>query len=156
MHLVDHISSRFKPNLCCQQRHHQLTDLLTSSIQRYSLTDYEAGIAMATSGTNPAPTRPPAPIVLVSRGPCDARLIVFDQEYHVHSDVLKLQSEYFFKFLDSPDKENLPSTETRFKYEWVTKVDDDGEGWMLTCAGPKVGHITALLSIFRDMLLRCR
>ncbi|KAH7403259.1 hypothetical protein BKA64DRAFT_641261 [Cadophora sp. MPI-SDFR-AT-0126] len=34
----------------------------------------------------------------------DVRLVVFDQELHVHSILLKLYSAYFRKFLDSPDK----------------------------------------------------
>lgn len=34
----------------------------------------------------------------------DTRLTVFDQEFHVHSIILKLKSAFFRKFLDSPDK----------------------------------------------------
>ncbi|PVH87079.1 hypothetical protein DL98DRAFT_355713, partial [Cadophora sp. DSE1049] len=34
----------------------------------------------------------------------NVRLVVFDQEFHVHSILLKLHSAYFRKFLDSPDK----------------------------------------------------
>src|SRR6187402_2341564 len=34
----------------------------------------------------------------------DVRLMVFDEEFHVHSVLLKLHSAFFRKFLDSPDK----------------------------------------------------
>lgn len=81
----------------------------------------------------------PAPIIFTSQGPPDVRLNVLSQEYHVHSVVLKLHSAYFWKFLDSPDKTDDPPTGTAFKYEWVTKVDEeDKSGWQLVCAGPKV------------------
>jgi hypothetical protein len=46
-----------------------------------------------------------------------------------------MQSEFFFKFLDSDDKNDLvaPSAED-FRYEWATKVDGDGSGWALVDA----------------------
>ncbi|TVY85651.1 hypothetical protein LAWI1_G008232, partial [Lachnellula willkommii] len=73
------------------------------------------------------------------------RLVVFDQEFHVHSVVLKLYSAFFRKFLDSPDKAtaaaaaaagaNHPSiaspqsiVSSKFKYEWVTKLDETISG----------------------------
>ncbi|CAG8955889.1 hypothetical protein HYFRA_00008739 [Hymenoscyphus fraxineus] len=62
----------------------------------------------------------------------DVRLVVFDQEYHVHSTILKLYSNYFRKFLDSPDKPGS-SPSSLFKYEYVTVVDDDGI-WALESA----------------------
>jgi hypothetical protein len=57
----------------------------------------------------------------------DVRLRVFRTEYHVHSWILKMHSAFFFKFLDSPDKDHSrPTPAGGFKYEWITKVDDDG------------------------------
>jgi hypothetical protein len=40
-----------------------------------------------------------------------------------------MQSEFFFKFLDSDDKNDLvaPSAEG-FRYKWATKVDEDRSG----------------------------
>ncbi|CAG8979883.1 hypothetical protein HYALB_00002657 [Hymenoscyphus albidus] len=63
----------------------------------------------------------------------DVRLVVFDQEYHVHSTISKLYSNYFRKFLDSPNKPGS-SPSSFFKYEYVTVVDDDGI-WALESAG---------------------
>lgn len=60
----------------------------------------------------------------------DTRLLVFDQEYRVHSLILKLHSAYFRQFLDSPDK--IPASENApFKYDYVSVVDEDGSGWAL-------------------------
>ncbi|CAG8955890.1 hypothetical protein HYFRA_00008740 [Hymenoscyphus fraxineus] len=59
----------------------------------------------------------------------DVRLLVFDQEYHVHSTILKLHSNYFRRFLDSPDKTGEPAS-ANFQYEYATVVDDDGT-WAL-------------------------
>ncbi|CAG8979884.1 hypothetical protein HYALB_00002658 [Hymenoscyphus albidus] len=55
----------------------------------------------------------------------DVRLLVFNREYHVHSVILKLHSNYFRKFLDSPDKSSEPAS-VNFQYEYVTVVDGDG------------------------------
>lgn len=75
------------------------------------------------------------PITFFKRGDiADVRLRVFDDEYHVHSSKLKECSQYFFKFLDSHDKQNKVSPTARFRYEWVTRVDEDGT-WSLECAG---------------------
>lgn len=68
----------------------------------------------------------------------DMRLKVFEAEFHVHSTILKMHSHYFFNFLDSADESNLSGDTTKFKYDWVTKVDDDGEGWQLVSVGPNV------------------
>jgi len=60
----------------------------------------------------------------------DVCLKVFDQEYHVHSVLLKLHSQFFRKFLDSPDKVvEEKNTAARFPYVWVTKVDEGGKSW---------------------------
>ncbi|KAH6663162.1 hypothetical protein B0J14DRAFT_684653 [Halenospora varia] len=62
----------------------------------------------------------------------DVLLNVFDRvEFHVHSALLKLHSAFFPKFLDSPDKIDNPPSTTGFVYEWITKIDDDGDGWHL-------------------------
>ena len=102
----------------------------------------------------------PSPIVFQSPGlQPDVRLVVFDTEFHVHSIILKLYSAFFRKFLDSPDKAaaaeaaavnpSIISPELimpkKFKYEWVTKLDEDAESgddnvWYLVAATgvPKV------------------
>jgi len=75
------------------------------------------------------------PLVFFLRGKQpDVRLRVFDDEYHVHSQTLKDCSAYFYKFLDSPEKQGRVSSTFRFKYEWVTRVDDDGS-WSLESVG---------------------
>lgn len=73
----------------------------------------------------------PSPIVFAD---ADTSLQVFHQAFHVNSTILKVHSEFFRKFLDSPDKKSSESASTArtFKYEWVTEVDDDGKGWTLT------------------------
>jgi hypothetical protein len=76
------------------------------------------------------------PVIFKAPGfPSDLRLQVFETMFHVHSVILKLHSEFFFKFLDSPEK-MIPGVliAPGFKYEWVTKVDEDGEGWGLVDA----------------------
>jgi hypothetical protein len=65
----------------------------------------------------------------------DLRLQVFETMFHVHSVILKLHSEFFFKFLDSPEKITPAVLIAQgFKYEWATKVYQDGEGWGLVDA----------------------
>ncbi len=79
----------------------------------------------AESNAIKAPALKPEPIVFRFPGLiADARLVVFEQEFHVHSIVLKFHSAFFRKFLDSAEKNvNLS---TPFKYEYTTVVDDDG------------------------------
>ncbi|KAL2070505.1 hypothetical protein VTL71DRAFT_13531 [Oculimacula yallundae] len=86
--------------------------------------------------TSPAPQPvvhdPPAeePIVFKSPGLVpDVRLRVFDTEFHVHSIILKLHSNYFRRFLDSADKPERPQ-DAPFRYEYITVIDDDGS-WAL-------------------------
>jgi hypothetical protein len=67
----------------------------------------------------------------------DVRLKVFNVDFHVHSVLLKLHSSFFRKFLDSPDKEGTIPGSAEFKYEWVTKIDDDGS-WHLVSAHTQV------------------
>jgi hypothetical protein len=68
----------------------------------------------------------PPPIKFISPGfTADTCITVFGQDYHVHSTILKLHSNYFRKFLDSADKPNAAATAI-FKYNYTTVVDDDG------------------------------
>lgn len=61
--------------------------------------------------------KPPIVIRLPGQKP-DVRLAVFDQEFHVHSVLLKLNSAFFRKFLDSPDKASHSSQVLgTFKYD---------------------------------------
>lgn len=63
----------------------------------------------------------------------DVRFRVFDTtEFHVHSVLLKIQSAFFRKFLDSPEKV-AASGSTPFRYEWVSQIDDDGS-WSLVAS----------------------
>lgn len=70
----------------------------------------------------------PPPIAFVSPGlQPDARLLVFDQEYHVHSLILKLHSAYFRRYLDSAEKDSeTVDAAAQFKYEYVSVIDGDG------------------------------
>lgn len=73
------------------------------------------------------------PIVFKSWSPPDTCLNVFGQEFHVHSAALKLHCEFFLQFLESADKNNVQASgNAQCTYNWVTKVDEHGEGWMLT------------------------
>ena len=67
----------------------------------------------------------------------DTRLEVFGTIFHVSSAVLKMHSQYFFKFLDPADKV-VGTDQGGFKYDWVTKIVDDGKDWQLVAAGPNV------------------
>lgn len=95
----------------------------------------------------PRTTKPSHPIVFACVGQKpDIRLVVFDQEFHAHSTLLKLHSAFFRKFLDSTDKavivndatattgdsvSTAPDTSLNgsatFKYKWTTKVDEVGD-----------------------------
>jgi hypothetical protein len=81
--------------------------------------------------------RSPIVFTLLDAKP-DVRLKVFDDvEFHVHSVVLKMHSAFFRKFLNSPDKQNNSNSNPPsgpFKYEWVTKFDEGGDGWHLIAA----------------------
>lgn len=54
------------------------------------------------------------------------------QELHVHSDMLKQHSEFFRKFLDSPDKIPYP-IDSDWQYDWVSEIEEDGS-WHLVAA----------------------
>jgi hypothetical protein len=95
----------------------------------------------STSTTNPL-----SPVIFNARGSKpDVRLEVFNTPFHVHSSILKLNSHYFLTFFDSADKLQSPAFTDGFKYEWITKVVDDGMDWHLVCKGPKVRYLLLLM-----------
>jgi hypothetical protein len=98
-----------------------------------------------TSKCNDKPTTP-GPIIFKARGlNVDVRLRAFETEFQVHSVILKIHSAFFFKFLDSADKTTTLANATPvggFKYEWVTKVDEDGS-WALV-AKVKANEVSPL------------
>jgi len=75
-----------------------------------------------------------APIIFAPHVQTDTLLRVFGQEFHVHSIILKIHSHFFATFMDSGDKVAGTSTNPKFKYEWVSEVDEDGKDWSLVCA----------------------
>jgi hypothetical protein len=78
------------------------------------------------------------PIVFQSPGlKPDVRLTICGQEFHVHSVILKLHSNFFRKFLDSPDKEAAPAS-SPFKYDHVSVIDADGISGLEPVATAKV------------------
>jgi hypothetical protein len=81
--------------------------------------------------SNDKPTMP-GPIIFKARGiNADVRLRAFETDFHVHSVILKIHSAFFFKFLDSAEKTaslTNPIPAGGFRYEWITKIDEDG-GW---------------------------
>lgn len=109
-----------------------------------SLLELQSTVVMASTSTSSntmevtSTTAVHAPIVFAIRGKPDTCLMVFGQQFHVSSAILKLYSDFFNTFLDSPDKSDTGGApNTKFKYNWVTKVDEDGEGWMLTSSDPR-------------------
>ena len=77
-----------------------------------------------------------APVIFENFGMIpDVRLKVFDLEIQVHSGVLKEHSAFFRRFLDPANKEEESSVASGpFKYEWISKVDEDGS-WGLVSVG---------------------
>jgi hypothetical protein len=72
----------------------------------------------------------------------DVCLKAFDQEYHVHSILLKLYSEFFRKFLDSPDKiTGERAAGSGFRYFWATEVDQDGKDWHLVAVSSQNSEV---------------
>lgn len=72
------------------------------------------------------------PTVYHARGlVVDTRLHVLDVGiYHVSSVVLKLNSRFFDRFNNSPDKADAMPIQGGLQYEWATKYDTDGT-WSL-------------------------
>lgn len=82
---------------------------------------------------------PPDPIIFKMFGiKPDVHLQVFDQAFHVHSTALKMHSEFFCKFLGSPDKASSTSPSiSGFEQNWVTQIDGDGT-WSLVSKSVQV------------------
>jgi hypothetical protein len=86
----------------------------------------------------------PTPVIFKARGmTADVQITVFDTVFYVHSQILKLHSHFFFTFFDSADKKVTKraaggQSDTTFKYEWVTKIVDNGEDWQLVSKGANV------------------
>ncbi|TVY39026.1 hypothetical protein LSUB1_G004583, partial [Lachnellula subtilissima] len=76
-------------------------------------------------------TKDPIVFTAPGLGP-DMSIEVFKQIFHVNSLVLKVHSEYFRTYLNSPDKAPASSISGTFRYNWVTLVDEDANGWSLT------------------------
>lgn len=77
----------------------------------------------------------------------DVRFKVFDNEFHLHSTVLKLHSEFFLKFLDSAEKEVLQDTIIQgFKYEWNSMID--GDGWHMVVSNAPLEVCDIVLTMF--------
>ncbi|KAH7355137.1 hypothetical protein BKA65DRAFT_581836, partial [Rhexocercosporidium sp. MPI-PUGE-AT-0058] len=64
---------------------------------------------------------------------------VFETEYHVNSVILKLHSNYFRRFFDSPDKPQRPEG-TPFRYEYITVLDEDGTWALEASPEPQKGN----------------
>lgn len=87
---------------------------------------------------SPNDTQAQEPIVFQSPGlKPDVRLTICGQEFHVHSVILKLHSNFFRKFIDSPDKEAAPAS-FPFKYDYVSVIDADGISGLEPVATAKV------------------
>ncbi|CAL3972352.1 unnamed protein product [Diplocarpon coronariae] len=105
-----------------------------------------ARVAMAPPAKKQKPNdgAPLGPIVFRTTGGLeqDVRLNVFGQEFHVHSCLLKAHSAFFSRFLDSSEKRPAAEsavTNGRYRYEWVTEVDENGDSWYLT-SDSATGH----------------
>ncbi|KAE8442587.1 hypothetical protein EG329_003074 [Mollisiaceae sp. DMI_Dod_QoI] len=89
-------------------------------------TDSTAGVSSSSS--------PAAPIIFTSPGlKPDVRLNVLGTDFHVHSIILKLHSNFFRRFLDSPDKHPAPDS-ALFRYEYSSVIETDGASavkWVL-------------------------
>ncbi|KAG9233547.1 hypothetical protein BJ875DRAFT_442136 [Amylocarpus encephaloides] len=81
---------------------------------------------------------PLMPIVFTSPGKkADTRMMVFNQEFQVYSEGIKMNSMFFQKFFGHQNQATSTSVFKDWKYEWFTMIEEDG-GWCLT-SDPK-GH----------------
>jgi hypothetical protein len=81
---------------------------------------------------------PTSPIIFKVRGLVpDVHLDVFSTIIHVHSTILKIYSHFFFSYLDAPGSA-IAIPGTAFKYDWTTKVVDEGQDWQLVSNNDKV------------------
>ncbi|KAH6723081.1 hypothetical protein BKA61DRAFT_5312 [Leptodontidium sp. MPI-SDFR-AT-0119] len=98
---------------------------------------------MAIDSVEPETDVNPNAIVFISPGSePDVRFRVFDDEYHLHSTVLKYHSRFFRQFLDSPDKPAGPASKS-FCYEYVSFFDKDGSDWSLQPASKALQRLDA-------------
>jgi hypothetical protein len=73
------------------------------------------------------------PVIFTSPGTQpDVRLRVFDQDFLVSSDLLKINSAFFRKFLE-PSGGKVPGSSEIYQYEWYTCIDEsDSNCWSLS------------------------
>jgi hypothetical protein len=77
------------------------------------------------------------PIIFESPGQAvDTSIIVFNQEFQVSSVRLKANTMYFQKFLDPSNGSTNKNCSSKFKYQWYTKVENDG--WWCISSAPEV------------------
>jgi hypothetical protein len=63
----------------------------------------------------------------------DTSIKVFDQEFQVSSMALKMHTMYFQKFLEPSNGAGNKCLTRRFKYNWYTKIEEDGQ-WVISSA----------------------
>ncbi|KAK0104412.1 hypothetical protein ONS95_004705 [Cadophora gregata] len=61
----------------------------------------------------------------------DTRIFVFNQEFHVSAEPLRMNSAFFEKAFDPCNGKELVSSSPQFKSDWYTTLDKD-VGWVLT------------------------
>lgn len=83
------------------------------------------------------------PIIFSKAVEPDTSLNVLGQEFHVHSYLLKHHSQFFRNFMDSPEKK-VTSTNPKFKYEWSSRVEENGDSWALVCGPTEVRQFTLI------------
>ena len=89
--------------------------------------NYRSIFSQQSSPTPPTPSAATPPIVyLLQDRNSDVRLVVVKQEFLVHSEVLKVHSAYFNKFLHSPEKVHTPIS-WDFKCDYISIIDADGQ-----------------------------
>ncbi|KAF7945862.1 uncharacterized protein EAE97_004900 [Botrytis byssoidea] len=105
---------------------------------------------MSSRASEEADLKTPIIYIFPGRQP-DVRLMVFKQEFHVHSHILKEGSIYFRKFLDSPDKQDAPGPDLAlFRYDYSTVVDEDG-AWGLEAVAKAPLLTEEMISQAEDM-----
>ncbi|KAH9215135.1 hypothetical protein DL95DRAFT_408730 [Leptodontidium sp. 2 PMI_412] len=73
-----------------------------------------------------------SPIIFTTaRHKPDIRMFVFDQEFHVYSGMLKMNSAFFETMLEPSGGIQPTSTSPLFKSDWYTTLDKD-LGWVLS------------------------
>jgi hypothetical protein len=108
-----------------------------------SQSDMDSSAPTAVAALNTQLQGPPAkklkgvprkPIVFETPGQvADTRVKIFDQEFHVSSTALKMYTMYFQKFMDPSNGIVNKTISSRFKYNWFTKIEEDGQ-WVISSA----------------------